>query len=162
MTNDVDDSTENNNGQLDTVDNETDPEGLANEVRVGSFVQWTSQGVNQFSEPQQIARIDERDGERFAYFEGKGYVPMSQVSLAEPTSKKSDIVLLKPAEPKAPELPTDGYAKERKQLDEGPAEITWPDKMTKESFEGFEYWLQGCIRRARRKAGLDAAPKNPK
>jgi hypothetical protein len=61
--------------------------------------------------------------------------------------------------PTAKEDAKPGLARERKQLDEGAAEITWPDNLSAESFEEFEYWLQGCINRARRKAGV--APKSP-
>lgn len=56
---------------------------------------------------------------------------------------------LKDEEPVAP-----GIASERKQLDEGYAEIRWPDEIGKDSFEEFEYWLTGVLNRARRKAGI--------
>lgn len=79
---------------------------------------------------------------------------MSEVAIAEPTTKKAPPIAL--AATKS-ELPKDGFAKERKQLDEGAAEIIWPDNLSKDSFHEFEYWLLGCLRRARRKAGLPPA-----
>ena len=47
-----------------------------------------------------------------------------------------------------------GMAKMDTQLDEGPVTITWPDTLSKESYEEFVYWLDGVKRRAARKAGI--------
>ncbi|PQO38691.1 hypothetical protein C5Y96_02070 [Blastopirellula marina] len=63
------------------------------EIKVGSIVQWTSQGVHQFPHPLPIVRIDEHNGERFAYFEGKGHAPMSQLSLSTETTAKPPVEL---------------------------------------------------------------------
>ena len=41
-----------------------------------------------------------------------------------------------------------------KSFDEGPVVLQWPETMSKESFEEFEYWVKGILRRGRRKAGL--------
>ncbi|HUY91538.1 MAG TPA: hypothetical protein VMV10_22550 [Pirellulales bacterium] len=61
----------------------------------------------------------------------------------------------KPEEPEiGDELRAANCAKAQTKLDEGPAVLTWPDELSRESFEEFEYWLKGVIRRARRKAGL--------
>lgn len=44
---------------------------------------------------------------------------------------------------------------EKMNLDEGPVVLTWPKKLSAESVAELEYWLEGLVRRARRKAGID-------
>ena len=48
-----------------------------------------------------------------------------------------------------------GAVEVRYVLDEGPVSLRWPDELSPESVEEFEYWVEGLIRRARRKAGLE-------
>jgi hypothetical protein len=59
-----------------------------------------------------------------------------------------------PASEAGDQTPTANCAKAQTKLDEGTAVLTWPDELSKESVEELEYWLNGIIRRARRKAGL--------
>lgn len=47
-----------------------------------------------------------------------------------------------------------GTAEERMTLDEGPVTLWWPEHLSPESFADFEYWFNGIMRRARRKAGI--------
>lgn len=46
-----------------------------------------------------------------------------------------------------------GTVEEKKIFDEGAALLRWPDKLSKESVEDFEYWVTGILRRLRRNAG---------
>ncbi|WP_254509813.1 hypothetical protein [Anatilimnocola floriformis] len=39
-------------------------------------------------------------------------------------------------------------------LDEGKVVLLWPDELSKDSFDEFEYWITGLLNRARRKAGI--------
>lgn len=52
----------------------------------------------------------------------------------------------------------DGEALDRASLDEGPVVLSWPDTLSKESVEEFEYWVNGLIKRAKRKAGMTKKP----
>lgn len=83
--------------EVDTLNNGNGPETLSAKVQVGSFVQWTSQGVHQFPESAKITRIDKQpDGTEYAYFEEKdGYAPMTELAIAGP--KKVELNLLTPA-----------------------------------------------------------------
>jgi len=55
-----------------------------------------------------------------------------------------------PAEPE----PTSGFEKEQTNVAEGAISLTWPKELTEDSVAEFEYWVNGLIRQARRKAGL--------
>lgn len=131
----------------------------ARHVKIGDFVQWTSQGVCQFFEAKRIAKIEKHtDGTEYAYFEEEGgYAPMSELTTEEPSAKFN---LLKPqSNPPPPpgdrltETP-EGTAIERWTLDEGPASLTRPDNLSAESVLEFEHSVIGVLNRARRKAGM--------
>jgi hypothetical protein len=60
------------------------------------------------------------------------------------------------------ETAADGESLDRATLDEGPVVLRWPDELSKESVEEFEYWVNGLINRAKRKAGIaKKADHNP-
>jgi hypothetical protein len=151
--------TENKIGQLDTQKNESDPETPRREVRVGSFVQWTSNGVDQFSQPMKVVGTHAE----WAFVEGsKTGVPTAELSVVDPPAASSQSApppnpFFKPPASEADEQPTAANcAKAQTKLDEGTAVLIWPDELSMESVEALEYWLNGVIRRARRKAGLPA------
>jgi len=97
-------------------------------------------------------------------------VPMSQLTVFDQLLPESNPItppinpLYKP--PQKPEIkaqeaePKKGFASERCTLDEGPVLLSWPDELTADSVEEFEYWLNGVIKRARRKAGLSTKGHN--
>ena len=65
----------------DTSKNGNDHEALNKEVQVGSFVQWTSQDVNQFQEPRKVTGVD---GD-WAFVEGSETgLPMSELTVVDP------------------------------------------------------------------------------
>ena len=140
--------------ERDTSNNETGPDGSGNsEIKVGSFVQWRSKdGELRFEKPYSITRIDDKDGEKFAFFEAKGgHAPMSELVLAENVDEK-EIALITPVKPAKQH--TEGRALDRTTLDEGAVELEWPDNLSADSVEEFQDWMIGRINRARRKAGL--------
>lgn len=56
-------------------------------------------------------------------------------------------------------LPPNPYYKppivqERIVLDEGPVDIAYPQEFGRESYDEFAYWIDGILRRARRRAGV--------
>ena len=46
--------------------------------------------------------------------------------------------------------------REETHLDEGAVRLYWPDNLSPESVNDFEYWVNGLIRKAKRRAGLTA------
>jgi hypothetical protein len=77
-------SLENNFCILDIANNKTDPETPKPLVRVGSYVQWTSNGQHQFEAPRKVAGI--QDG--WALIEGSETgVPMSELTVLDPPSE---------------------------------------------------------------------------
>lgn len=145
----------NTSREVDTSDNGNDPENSRGEIKVGSFVQWTSNGVNQFPAVKQIVKIEKHtDGAEYAGFEEEGgYAPMSELTIEEPAA---GIKLLKPSSnpPPPPEDRTpEGTAVERWTFDEGPVRIEMPGDLSSDSVEEFEYKVTGLIQQLRRKAG---------
>ena len=128
------------------------------EIKAGDFVQWSSRGVDQFPTPRKVVAVE---GE-WAFVEGSPTgVPMSELLAADPpagTAPKQPPTNphYKPSE----EPPIEGVSLDRAALDEGPVVLRWPDELSAESVEEFEYWVNGLIKRARRKAGITA--KRPK
>ena len=127
-------------------------------VRVGSYIQWTSQGVDQFPAPLPVEGVSD-DG-RWVFVEGSQTgVPMSELTVQEAPDSAQDQSLGGPPinpfyKPKSEE-PQAGTALDRTTLDEGPVRLEWPDDLCQESVEEFQYWVVGRINRVRRKAGLN-------
>lgn len=147
--------------EVDPPDNGSDPGSPASLVKVGSIVHWTSQGVLQFPEPLPIARVEERGGEQYAYFEAlNGYAPVSELSIAEsgPIEMLAPLASTPMASPRSGRTigveMDDGRAVEQTKLDEGSVYLEWPDELSADSVEEFQDWLIGRINRARRKASL--------
>ena len=60
----------------------------------------------------------------------------------------------------AEEVPlAEEMAKEITTLDEGAVTLTLPKELSEDSVKEFDYWVQGLLRRLRRKAGLGADGK---
>lgn len=61
-------------------------------VRVGDFIQWTSQGAAMWKTPLQVVRIDEKDGDKYVAVIGEdgqeGWVPMNQTTVEKPPEGK--------------------------------------------------------------------------
>jgi len=148
---------------VDTQKNGNAPEDLARKVQVGAYVQWTSQGIDRFPEPLKVAQIvTGPDGKEYAYVEGEyeGALPVEQLTVENAASTETPPVQLPPNPyfKRRQQLPPDelqeGFASERKKLDEGHAEIRWPDELSEDSYYELEHWLEGVLSRARRKAGI--------
>jgi hypothetical protein len=154
----------------DTANNGTTPETPDNTVQVGAYVQWTSQGIDRFPEPVKVAQIlDGPDGKQYAYVEADydGALAVEQLTVTSPPEVEKPFQL--PPNPfrKAREssfqvdAPKEGMELERKTLDEGAVVLQWPTTLSKDSVDELEHWIQGVLRRARRKAGLPARKKKP-
>lgn len=131
------------------------------DVRVGSYVQWTSDGREQFPKPLKVAGVSD-DGE-WAFVEGiPTGLAMSELTVeTPPTAMEHKAPPANPFFKQSHELPVDGVALERVTLDEGPVKLEWPKELSKESVEELEYWLTGIIKRAKRKAGIEQKRTKP-
>lgn len=147
---------EQNQAHVDTPKNGNGLEAHQTVVRVGSHVQWTSAGVDQFSRPQKVVGMN---GDWAFVESSKTGIPMSELTAVDQPAGAT----APPSNPYyKPADDDDGagasVAREQCTLDEGPVVLTWPPELSKESVAEFEYWLAGIARRARRKAGLPAEP----
>jgi len=139
--------------KIDKRDKATDNDDDAKPT-VGSYVQWSSQGVDQFAEPRQVRDISD-DGE-WALLEGSDTgVAMSELKVVEPPEKTVERQPYKPATQnpfaaKAKDEVTEkpGFALERRVLDEGAAVLQWPDNLSEDSVEDLEFRCRlHCLRR---------------
>lgn len=108
-------------------------------IQVGDLVQWTSQGIAQFSTPRKVTRIEEKDGEKYAAVLGddgkEGWAPMAQLtvekqsegSLAGSSAFKPPVVNQSPLEP--------GMEESRWKLPSGHAVLRLPAKLTTRDFQ---------------------------
>ena len=84
---------------------------------------------------------------------------MSELTVSEPLVGQKDQSKQPPSNPlfRKPEseiAEKTGFSLERSTLDEGPVLLQWPENLSAESVADFEYWIQGVLRRAKRKAGV--------
>jgi len=139
-------------GTAESIDNSVGT-GSRGRPSVGDYVQWTNQGVDQFPEPRPVTGVSE-DGQ-WAFVQGtETGLAMSELTISEPPSAESTPT--PPRNPTFQQIVEDrpGVARERRTLDEGPVILEWPDDLSAESVQDFEYWVSGLIRSARRKAGM--------
>lgn len=123
------------------------------ELQVGDYVQWTSQGVDQFKEAKRIREIV--GGGKFVLLDGHATgVPIEEVAKCEMAVEegqegvKSQGHVLNAMPRRVPPKP--GMNNDVFTLDEGEVILQWPSRMTKESFEDFEEWLRLVVRKAKR------------
>jgi hypothetical protein len=152
--------------KIDDSDGLEDADNGESSPNIGDYVQWTSRGVDQFPEPRVVAGISDDGSHAFVEGNPEG-IPMSELTLQDTPNAAPPLPPKTVATPPVnrffnPQLYAErdksGMAEERKTLDEGPAMLSWPDTLSKESVEEFEYWLKGVVRRARRKAGMSPPP----
>ena len=71
-------------------------------LQVGDYVQWESQGVEQFLEPKRVQRIEEHNGESYVLVDGhSGGFPMTEVRVQEPKTAARTAPAFRAAEPRA-------------------------------------------------------------
>lgn len=148
-------------GQPDNITNENatiplDDGGYSQkqqEIAIGDYIQWEVGGVLQLDTPRQVRAIQKHEGSDWVFVNGSETgIPMNEVILE---SKGA-------ASPKAPPVLAEdmlddrkkGMKREVKGLDEGEAVLSWPKELSPESYYDLEYWIEGILRTARRRAGL--------
>lgn len=122
----------------------------------GDYVQWTSNGIDQFHKPLKVVGID---GE-WVFVEGtKTGIPMKELSVMDPPGGHDEVKPPKnPFHGRQDVDPDEGrgsVAKERFTLDEGPVVIHWPGEIGKHSVLELESLLSVFMGRLKRKAGLE-------
>lgn len=124
------------------------------EVEVGDYIQWNSQGADQFEEPRKVTRFSE-DGV-FVFVSGSSTgIPIEQVTKCDvhlgekEAGEKGSKVTSVPTVLKRPALKP-GMRNDVFTLDEGEVIIQWPDHMSPESYEDFESWLNLIAKKAKR------------
>lgn len=157
----------NDSATINKVKDETPPPPNA-QVKIGDYVQWTSQGIDQLERPARVlALADDADVGEFAFVEGSATgLPMSELTVVDPPASSTASLTTggtkinaPPANPffkPAKDTPREDQEDETTNLVEGPVSLRWPKTLSETSVDELEYWLNGVIRRARRKAGLPA------
>ena len=116
-------------------------------ILVGDYVQWESQGANQFESPHRITRFSEDS--KYAFFDGSNTgVPVEQLIKSTPPEERDGSG--KPIIRRVPPKP--GMNSEVFTLTEGEVVLQWPSKLSPESYEDFKDWLDLISRKAKRVA----------
>jgi hypothetical protein len=112
-------------------------------AQVGDYVQWESQGVQQFNEPRRVRELSE-DG-RWAFVEGSNTgMPVGELTVEEarasvppdPTPRPRSLVDQIVRQFTARDTRQDVFS-----LPEGPVTIQWPANMSTDSFEDLSAWI---------------------
>jgi hypothetical protein len=134
------------------------------EVEVGDLVQVEIGGQFQLEKPRRVRAIREHEGQKWVFIDGeKTGIPMSQAVVEQKGSSVPAAAgtLVPPIlQEERPELKP-GMKEEKNSLDEGEAVLIWPENLSKDSVRDLEYWLQGVLRKARRRAGLPEQEGGP-
>lgn len=159
----------NSDGNTDeklTDDDPSDTEDTGG-ISVGGFVNWESDGQIQWREPWKVVGIDEDPkGSQFLKVQGTGeylgqdgWIPIEEAIVDEERNPA-----LKPKEfsppvkkPKVEEVEDHNpskFFKDVNTLDEGEATFIWPREISAESYEDLKFWMDGLMRKAKRRAGL--------
>lgn len=124
-------------------------------IQPGTFVQWVSQGSAQFLIPRRVVRIDERDGEKFVCVldeDGKeGWVPMNQVTIAEPPVDRSGVgapPLTPPTIRNRPQPP--GTIEEVFTVGDRRIVVQFPTVLSADEFQDVADWLPILERKLKR------------
>ena len=117
--------------------------------RIGSWVQWESQGVLRFTEPKKLQRLSE-DGQ-FAFVEGSTTgIPVSQLIAAEEPEDGGNKERSR-EQPERKKRSMDTSVREDIfSLAEGDVTIQWPASISAESFQDIADWLPILERKIKR------------
>jgi hypothetical protein len=138
--------------------NEKSREESGNSFKIGDYVQWEVKGELKMPEAKKISAF--YDDGKYATVEGSSNpVAVSELIHAEspetviPPSIFAPPVFLKPIGRGEVKMENESFA-----LSDGVAcQIQWPSSMTKESFEDFEYRLEGLRRTVRRAVSQESS-----
>jgi hypothetical protein len=114
-------------------------------IRVGDYVQWEPQGIEQFDKPRRIISLSD-DG-KFGFVDGTNTgLPTEQLIKQEPPpADQREIGGKLNRLPPKPGMNSDVFT-----LDEGEVVLQWPSRMSEESFADFKDWIELMTRKAGR------------
>lgn len=116
-------------------------------IRIGDYVQWVSQGADQFDKPQRVKGLSDNGSFAFVDSTSTG-IPIEQLTKVEPPTEEKELgggkLIIKRPTPK-PGMNNEVFA-----LAEGEVVLQWPDQMSLESYEDFKDWLELITRKAKR------------
>jgi phage FluMu protein Com len=128
------------------------------QVEIGDYVQWASQGTDQFEKPHKVRALSEDRG--FVFVDGSQTgIPIEQVTRCnlpaeEQFGERSAEVAPVPAAlkrlPPKPGVRSDVFT-----LDEGEVILQWPSQMSAESYDDFKAWLDLIAKKAKRTVGME-------
>ena len=135
-------------------------------VTEGDKVQWTKQ---EFKSPATVLGLSD-DGKWVFTNEGDAAIPVEEIIVIEkyespegggggtPPPIPEHILAMREAAKSRGGLGAvpEGSREDKASLDEGEVVLRWPETLSPESVEDFEYWVNGIIKRAKRRAGLDS------
>jgi hypothetical protein len=113
-------------------------------IQVGDYVQWESQGAEQFDKPKRISKLSD-DG-KFAFVDGSHTgMPIEQLTKhSAPPEERENGGKFNRVPPK-PGMNSDVFT-----LKEGDVVLQWPSAMSSESYQDFKDWIELMTRKARR------------
>lgn len=142
---------------------------------VGDHVNWESGGQMQWREPWLVSQVREyENGEKYLKVEGigeyrgqSGWIPLNQAISVEDagddkTQQRDALPPLPPPPGRQQMKLSEGMTEEKNSLDEGEAILIWPKDLSPESVSDLEYWLNGILRKAKRRAGMGTASASSK
>ena len=130
-----------------------------NDLEVGDYVQWESQGVIQFAAKRITGFSNDHS---FAFVEGTSTgLPVSQLEKVDPpASLGTDGNRGAPSSVIKHVQPREGMNTEIFTLDEGEVSLQWPAKMSRESYEDFKSWLDLIAKKAKRASEKSEGSQN--
>lgn len=128
-------------------------------AKVGDFVQWTSNGSDQFKSPARVVGVSD-DG-AWLWVEGSQTgIPMAEAQIvqnaagagasATPPAPPAELMAALAAKAAVPP----GTREEKFALKEGDVVITFPEGMSPDSVEDLDDYIQVFLKKARREAGM--------
>ncbi|TPM03634.1 hypothetical protein FJ960_14200 [Mesorhizobium sp. B2-3-11] len=147
-----------------------EPATLVDKFAIGDYVNCEIDGQLQWGLPWRIVESQKHtDGEVYYRVQGtgsdearEGWIPMSQAVAAEAPKDLPRVIPAGnfPPPPPAgtkPKVRTaqEGMREDKASLDEGEVILQWPETLSADSVRDFEYWVDGIIRRAKRRAGIE-------
>lgn len=136
----------------DTTEIDSNPIAPNQGIQIGSLVQWTLNGVDQYKQPRRVLGLSD-DG-KFAFVEGgKTGIPINQTTLKALGSGVKEVA--PPVNPfTTPEVNSNvrrpGEKEDVYTLDEGDVILHWPSQLSEASYAEIEDWFSLMLRKMKR------------
>lgn len=143
------------------IDEKNDDDTQFGDAKIGDLIQWESDGALRLEGPRRVRAVSD-DGQWVFVEESETGIPMSEVKVEEQAVAAPSGGIGK-SEPPTLALtekpPLQGSRKEVFDLDEGQVVLTFPENLSKTSFEDLDAYLKVFIGKMRRRAGV-STPEN--